>query len=88
MESLSTELSQIEVPTKMMQLDLDTEIEFHEEQKFLKIMMLADVSPQNITESLDLDNNKDQVFKAGQGSGMSGSFFFFSKDGKFLIKTI
>jgi hypothetical protein len=28
------------------------------------------------------------VFKAGQGSGKSGSFFFFSADRKFVIKTI
>ena len=28
------------------------------------------------------------IFKAGEGSGNSGSFFFFSKDNKFLIKTI
>ncbi len=28
------------------------------------------------------------IFKAGEGSGSSGSFFFFSKDNKFLIKTI
>lgn len=30
----------------------------------------------------------DQVFQAGQGSGKSGSFFFFSHDRKFIIKTI
>ena len=28
------------------------------------------------------------VFKAGQGAGASGSFFFFSYDSKFLIKTL
>ena len=28
------------------------------------------------------------VFKAGQGSGSSGSFFFYSYDNKFLIKTL
>lgn len=28
------------------------------------------------------------VFKAGQGAGLSGSFFFFSHDNKFLIKTM
>ena len=28
------------------------------------------------------------IFKAGEGSGKSGSFFFFSKDNKFLIKTL
>lgn len=28
------------------------------------------------------------VFKAGEGAGASGSFFFFSHDGNFLIKTL
>mmetsp|Transcript_48589 Transcript_48589/g.65997 ORF Transcript_48589/g.65997 Transcript_48589/m.65997 type:complete len:105 (+) Transcript_48589:910-1224(+) len=28
------------------------------------------------------------VFKAGEGAGKSGSFFFFSHDRKFIIKTM
>ena len=28
------------------------------------------------------------MFKAGEGSGASGSFFFFTKDNQFLIKTL
>jgi hypothetical protein len=28
------------------------------------------------------------VFNAGEGAGESGSFFFFSKDKKFLLKTM
>ena len=28
------------------------------------------------------------VFKAGEGVGQSGSFFFFSHDNRFLIKTL
>ena len=28
------------------------------------------------------------IFRAGQGAGASGSFFFFSYNKKFLIKTI
>jgi hypothetical protein len=30
----------------------------------------------------------DMVFKAGEGAGRSGSFFFFSHDKKFIIKTM
>jgi hypothetical protein len=33
-------------------------------------------------------NNTEQVFKAGEGAGRSGSFFFFSWDRKFIIKTM
>ena len=32
--------------------------------------------------------NKNQMFRAGKGAGASGSFFFFSKNNKFLIKTV
>jgi len=28
------------------------------------------------------------VFKAGEGAGRSGSFFFFSHDRRFIIKTM
>jgi hypothetical protein len=28
------------------------------------------------------------VFKAGEGAGRSGSFFFFSHDRKYIIKTM
>lgn len=32
--------------------------------------------------------NRNSIFKAGEGAGKSGSFFFFSYDNKFLIKTL
>ena len=38
--------------------------------------------------AFDPNANYNQVFKAGEGSGASGSFFFFTKDNKFLIKTL
>ena len=37
--------------------------------------------------SLKLINRK-MIFKAGESSGKSGSFFFFSHDNKFIIKTL
>ena len=33
-----------------------------------------------LLESLKPSANKDSVFKAGEGQGKSGSFFFFSSD--------
>lgn len=44
----------------------------------------------NLSVSLDpeLDANIVSIFKAGEGMGKSGSFFFFSHDGEFLIKTM
>ena len=41
-----------------------------------------------IEKSLSPGANRDQVFKAGEGAGRSGSFFFFSHDRKFIIKTM
>ena len=41
-----------------------------------------------LRQSLDPDRNKEKVFKAGESQGKSGSFFFFSQDQKFIIKTM
>ena len=38
--------------------------------------------------SLSPKYNREQVFKAGEGAGASGSFFFFSHDKRFIIKTM
>jgi 1-phosphatidylinositol-4-phosphate 5-kinase len=43
---------------------------------------------QNFHDSLSPKFNRDMVFKAGEGAGRSGSFFFFSHDRKFIIKTM
>lgn len=43
---------------------------------------------QMIKESLNTELNRDQVFKAGESQGKSGSFFFFSHDKNFIIKTM
>jgi hypothetical protein len=32
--------------------------------------------------------NRNQIFKAGQGSGASGSYFIFSHNKKFIVKTL
>lgn len=41
-----------------------------------------------LAESLDPEANRKMVFKAGESQGKSGSFFFFSKDQRFIIKTM
>jgi 1-phosphatidylinositol-4-phosphate 5-kinase len=51
-------------------------------------MELDNLKPEDIYRSLDLEMNRNMVFKAGEGAGQSGSFFFFSYDNKFLIKTM
>jgi hypothetical protein len=51
-------------------------------------MRLDHISPEHIKASLSVDCNRQMVFKAGEGAGASGSFFFFSHDNRFLIKTL
>ena len=57
-------------------------------EKFNVIQQLDGISAQMMIESLDINSNREMIFKAGEGSGKSGSFFFFSKDNRFLIKTL
>ena len=51
-------------------------------------MELDQISYKELMFSLQVDINRDRIFKAGEGSGKSGSFFFFSHDNRFLIKTM
>ncbi len=46
------------------------------------------ISVNDINTSLSVEFNRHNVFKAGKGAGRSGSFFFFSHDKKFIVKTI
>jgi len=41
-----------------------------------------------IKDSLNPESNLDNARKAGESTGKSGSFFFFLKDKKFIIKTM
>ena len=50
-------------------------------------MNIDNISPVEIMKSLSIEDNIDSVFKCGEGTGASGSFFFFSKDNRFIIKT-
>lgn len=51
-------------------------------------MKLDGIKSLDLLNSLNLEKNRNMVFKAGQGSGGSGSFFFYTYDNKFLIKTL
>lgn len=60
----------------------------HSEEKFARILELDELSYEDVCNSLDARVNRKKVFKAGEGAGASGSFFFFSRDNRFLIKTL
>ena len=63
-------------------------VTFHQYKLFLKLHSCANLSLEILQQSLDPANNHDMVFKAGEGAGRSGSFFFFSHDNRFIIKTM
>ena len=69
-------------------VETNAQIECFMQAKFQKIMELDGISNDEITSSLAFSRNREQLFKAGKGAGKSGSFFFFSSDRKFVIKTV
>jgi hypothetical protein len=50
-------------------LEIKTEIQSHEPEKFEKIRMLDGISSEMLLKSLSLEKNRSRVFKAGQGAG-------------------
>ena len=72
----------------MLEIKVNAVITSYLKEKFAEILELDGISLQTIGESLDLQKNKKMVFKSGESEGKSGSFFFFSHDNRFLIKTM
>ena len=60
----------------------------HQVEMFKKIQKMDGISSIDFLYSLNIQDNLHNIFKSGQGAGKSGSFFFFSKDNKFIIKTM
>ena len=79
-----------DAPPQMPQINLQSNVKvtFHQKHLFMETFKEYFADSEVIERSLSPDMNRDQVFKAGEGAGRSGSFFFHSHDGKFIIKTI
>ena len=69
-------------------INIKSEVHCHQSVKFLKILALDGIRPTEIAASLNINDNIHNIFQSGQGAGKSGSFFFFSNDNKYLIKTM
>ena len=69
-------------------INANISITLHRYADFLRIYDLFNIDLGIIESSLLPERNREQVFHAGEGSGKSGSFFFFSHDKRFIIKTI
>jgi len=57
-------------------------------KKFQDLRDMDRIEKSIIKHSLSAKRNRDQAFMAGESQGKSGSFFFFSHDRKFIIKTM
>lgn len=71
-----------------MTLRSNIEVIFHKRKLFMETFKDYFIDYSVLEKSMCPKANRDQVFKAGKGAGRSGSFFFFSHDNKFIIKTM
>ena len=55
---------------------------------FSAIRKMDNISDAMIQKSLNPDSNRTQVFKAKESAGKSGSFFYYTSDSKYMLKTI
>jgi 1-phosphatidylinositol-4-phosphate 5-kinase len=77
--------SQASHPVKM---SIKSNVIAHCMEKFQVLLDLDNIEFEDIQESLSVLKNRNQVFQAGEGQGKSGSFFFYSHDRKFIVKTL
>ena len=68
--------------------DNDATITEHCSQLFHDLRQSEDVSYEELLNSLNPEKNKDSMLKIKESEGKSGSFFFFSHDNKFVVKTL
>lgn len=81
----------------VIELKIKGRITSFEPMTFMKIRQICGIKEDEIIQSLDPINNREQIFKSNlltsrgkttNTGGKSGSFFFYSQDKKFIIKTI
>lgn len=69
-------------------INRSVKVTMHEWASFEQVQIAANLSLKLIQDSLHPKYNEDMIFAAGEGAGRSGSFFFFSHDKRFIIKTM
>ena len=70
-------------------MDRRVKVTFHMIGHFQRLFEVWGINDfTNFYNSLSPKFNRDMIFKAGEGAGRSGSFFFFSHDRKFVVKTM
>ena len=72
---------------------MNASVEFYNCDMFREIISLSGIEEKDIIKSLHPMMNREQIFKTNKcrdtnDGGRSGSFFFFSQDKQFLVKTM
>jgi 1-phosphatidylinositol-4-phosphate 5-kinase len=75
---------------KYIMIDKEIRVVEYAPDVFAHLRDLDGFNNDSLKESLapTIEGNVNNMFKAGEGMGRSGSFFFFSHDDRFLIKTM
>ena len=71
-----------------LRIEKRVEIQGHFVHLFKDLRSVDGITTESLLSSLDPERNSANVFKAGEASGASGSFFFFSTDKRFIVKTM
>ena len=69
-------------------IDTSVTVEVHAPLYFQSIQQVNGVTTDVLLLAMNPKANREMVFKAGEGAGASGSFFFFTHDKRFIIKTM
>ena len=85
---LSLSKSFTEEITQKNQISSKISIINHRPEIFENIKKYFNITEKALLKSMNLNSNKSNIFSIGEGEGKSGSFFFYSFDQKFIIKTI
>lgn len=86
-ESIARQMAREELENKLV-INEDIEVTEYSPDVFAFLRAADGYNNEILRESLDPVVNRKMVFKAGESQGKSGSFFFFSKDQRFIIKTM
>jgi len=69
-------------------ISLKTSVTAYYMEKFQFLLDLDGITFDQIQDSLSVIKNRNNVFNAQESQGKSGSFFFYSHDKRFIIKTL
>ena len=81
-------LRESENSTSFIKINKKVKVTGYFPESFAKLREDDGLTMEILMKSLDPAVNAHNVFKAGEASGASGSFFFFSADKKFIVKTM